>query len=117
MRLFEWFRKSCKANTEETKEESTEEKIVDSEKTEEKAKSSNDDESSNDKKVRCFGSHRGGFILLHDGNIVGIFVDGKEKRLVFDDAVADIFIDPESTQTSGSFSVTGPSFGPFGSNL
>lgn len=68
-------------------------------------KSSNDDESSNDKKVRCFGSHRGGFILLHDGNIVGIFVDGKEKRLVFDDAVADIFIDPESTQTSGSFSV------------
>lgn len=55
--------------------------------------------------VRSFGSHRGGFIVMHDQNIIGVFVEGKEKRLVFDDAIADIYIDPESTQTSGSFSI------------
>ena len=55
--------------------------------------------------VRCFGSHRGAFIVMHDSNIIGVFVNGREKPLIFDDEIADIYVFPEATQSTGSFTV------------
>ncbi|OHS96664.1 hypothetical protein TRFO_09817 [Tritrichomonas foetus] len=55
--------------------------------------------------VRCFGSHRGAFIVMHDPTIIGVFVEGREKPLIFDDTIADIYVDPDSTQSQGSFTI------------
>jgi len=54
--------------------------------------------------MRCFGSQNGGLIVQRDENLIGVFVEGKERPLLLPLGVKDISLDEGiSTASSGSF--------------
>ncbi|KAH0788977.1 hypothetical protein GPJ56_007112 [Histomonas meleagridis] len=56
--------------------------------------------------LRCFGSRRGALIVQRDLQALGIFIEGKERPLLFDIEVKDVSIDEEvSNSSTGSFCV------------
>ena len=56
--------------------------------------------------LKCFGSSNGALIVQRDDNLLGLFVDGKERPLLLNTAVKDISLDKaKSTASSGSFCV------------
>lgn len=57
------------------------------------------------KSTRCFGSHFGALLVQHDDNVLGIFIEGKERPLLLKDKIIDVSIDINSNQCQGKFYV------------
>ena len=55
--------------------------------------------------IRCYGSHCGALIVMRDVTALGVFVDGKEKPLLFTAKIADVAVDESSTQQGGMFTI------------
>ena len=56
--------------------------------------------------IHCYGSHRGALIVMRDVTALGVFIDGKEKPLLFHTKIADVCVDDQdSTPKAGKFAV------------